>query len=202
MGISGVVMIAFVIFHLGANLVVFGGPAALDRFAASLDGLGPLLWIARAVLLAAVGVHIGAAVRLWALDALARPRRYMKQVPQASTIGSRTIRWTGVLLFAFIVFHVLHFATGTIHPVPVRPGHVYANVVGSFRIGWVAAIYIAAMIVLGLHLYHGGWSWPRSLGLAPRKPDPTRRPLAALVAVVLWLGFTAIPLAALSGALP
>jgi succinate dehydrogenase / fumarate reductase cytochrome b subunit len=201
MGASGLVMILFVLFHLGANLLVFRGPAVLNQLAAFLDGLGPLLWFARAVLLVAVGLHIGAAVQLWIRGASTRPTRYVKLVPQASTVGSRTIRWTGILLLAFIVFHVLHFTTGTTHPVPFRPTNVYANVVGGFRIGWIVTIYLVAMIALGLHLYHGGWSYPRSLGLAPPKPVPMRRPLATFVAVVLWLGFTAIPLAALFGAL-
>lgn len=202
MAASGLVMMLFLIFHLAANLTVFRGPAALNRLAAFLDDLGPLLWIARLILLVSVGVHIRAAAELWARGKAARPTRYVvKQVPQASTVASRTMRWSGIVLLAFIVFHVLHLGTGTIHPVPYRPTDIYASVTGGFRIGWVAAVYVVAMIALGLHLHHGGWSYPRSLGLASPKPVPLRRPLATFVAVVLWLGFTAIPLAALSGAI-
>ena len=200
-GASGLVMILFLFFHLASNLSVFRGPAALNGLADFLDNLGALLWVARAILLIAVVAHICAAAALWARGASARPTRYVKQVPQASTLASRTMRWSGLLLLAFIVFHILHLATGTIHPVPYHPTDIYASVVGGFRIGWVAAIYVIAMLVLGLHLYHGAWSYPRSLGVASPKPVPLRRPLATLVAVVLWLGFTAIPLAALSGAI-
>lgn len=201
MAASGLVLILFLVFHVTANLTVFRGPRALNRLAAFLDELGVILWFARFVLLVSVGVHIAAAAELWARGASARPTRYVKLVPQASTVGSRTMRWTGILLLAFIVFHVLHLATGTIQPVPFRPADLYANEVGSFRVGWVAAIYLVGMMALGLHLYHGGWSYRRSLGLASPKPEPQRRPLATFVAVVLWLGFTAIPLAALFGAL-
>jgi succinate dehydrogenase / fumarate reductase cytochrome b subunit len=201
MAASGLVMILFLLFHLAANLNVFIGPAALNGLAGVLDSLGPLLWVARLVLLISVLVHIGAAAGLWALAASARPTRYVKQVPQASTVASRSMRWTGILLLAFIVFHVLHLGTGTIHPVPYHPADIYASVTGGLRMGWVAAIYIVGMMALGLHLYHGCWSYPRSLGLASPKPAPMRRPLATIVAVVLWLGFTAIPLAALSGAI-
>ena len=110
------------------------------------------------------------------------------------------MRWGGVLLLVFIVFHILHFTTGTIHPAGrVLEGDVYANVVESFQIPWVAAFYVVSMIALGLHLYHGAWSSMRSLGAAPASPRPLRRRLSLAIAVIVSIGFALVPIAVLAG---
>jgi succinate dehydrogenase / fumarate reductase cytochrome b subunit len=111
-----------------------------------------------------------------------------------------------VLLLAFIVFHLLHFTTRQVDPAgwanrADAAGHydIYGNMVASFRMPWVSAVYLVAMVVLGLHAWHGVWSFGRSLGVAPVSPQPLRRPVAAVIAVALWLGFSAVPLAVLFG---
>jgi succinate dehydrogenase / fumarate reductase, cytochrome b subunit len=118
-----------------------------------------------------------------------------------STFASRTIRWGGALLLAFVVFHILHFTTLDIFRDYSRTD-VYANVVRGFSVWWVVLLYVAAMAALGLHLYHGIWSSVRTVGGSKASPNPLRRPAAAALAIVVWLGFTAIPIAVFAGLVP
>ncbi len=207
MASTGLIGVAFVIVHAAGNLQAFAGKEKLNAYSALLHGpLAELLWIARVVLLASVALHVLMAVTLWVRSRAARPVGYAKRKPQTSTIASRTIRVGGLLLLAFIVFHILHFTTGTIDPAGVAdvedvPGRrdIYGNIVGSFHIGWVAVIYIVAMFALGLHLYHGVWSSARTLGHARPSPAPLRRPLATGIAVAVWLAFTLVPVGVIVG---
>jgi len=123
-----------------------------------------------------------------------------------STWASRTMRWGGVLLVVFIILHILHFTTGQVDPARSygrtdAAGHrdVYGNLVASFHIWWVAAFYVLAMIFLGLHLYHGAWSSVRTLGYAKASPRPLHRRVALVIAALVWLGFTIVPLGVLAG---
>jgi succinate dehydrogenase / fumarate reductase cytochrome b subunit len=141
-----------------------------------------------------------AAVQLTRQSLAARPTGYVKREPQAATVASRTMRWGGALLLVFIVLHILHFTTGTIRPAGVFSREdVYANIVLSFRIWWVAAFYIVSMIALGLHLFHGAWSSVRSIGVSPPSPQPLNHKLSVAIAVLVWAAFTAIPLAVMFG---
>jgi succinate dehydrogenase / fumarate reductase cytochrome b subunit len=200
MAVTGLILIAFLISHVASNLTVFDGPTHINAYAAFLRDLGPLLWVARAILLLAAVLHIVAALQLTRRDRAARPARYAAYTPQAATIASRTMRWGGVLLLAFIIFHILHFTTGTLHPAFV-PGNVYANVIRGFQVPWVALFYVVAMLALGLHLYHGAWSSFRTLGVNRASPDPLKHRVSLVLAALLWLGFTIIPLAVLAGVL-
>jgi succinate dehydrogenase / fumarate reductase, cytochrome b subunit len=195
MAVTGLIMVGFVIAHMLGNLQVFIGRERMNAYAAFLKSTGELLWLARAILLAAVVLHIVAAVQLTRLDRAARTVSYARKEPQASTVASRTMPWGGLALLLFIVFHLLHFTTGTVRPAPFSHADVYANVVGGFRIWWVTALYVLAMIALALHLYHGTWSSFRTLGLSRPSPDPFRRRAAAVVTFLVWLGFTVVPLA-------
>lgn len=195
MAATGVVLVAFLIFHLLGNVLVYRGPAALNSYSALLMREPALLWFARVVLFLSALVHIGAAARLWLTDRRARPLRYHRLVPRSATLASRSMRLTGVGLAAFIVFHLLHLTTGTIEPVPFARHDVYHNVVGGFGVGWVVAVYLAAMVLIGVHVWHGAWAAWRSLGASRPSPRPKRRPVAWLLAVLLWGGFTSIPLA-------
>lgn len=196
MAATGLIMVAFVIAHMIGNLQVFVGPAKINGYSYFLHHvIGELLWVVRIVLLVSVVLHVVAAYQLTKIDRAARPVGYARKQPQAATAASRTMRWGGVALALFIVFHVLHMTTGTIQPVPFREGDVYANLVGSFQIWWVTLIYVLAMIALGLHIFHGGWSSVRTLGLSRPKPDPLKRPLAKTLAVIVWAGFTCVPVA-------
>lgn len=199
MGGTGSILVAFLILHLAGNLLVYRGQAALGAYSALLFREPLLLWMARGILLVSVGVHIVVAARLSWRAWAARPIQYHRRAPQTSTLASRTMRWTGLGISGFVVFHILHLTTGTIRPAPFRKEDVYRNVVGGLAVGWVSAVYLAAMALIGLHIWHGTWAAFRSLGFSPPSSRPTRRPLAWILALLIWAGFTSIPIAVLSG---
>jgi succinate dehydrogenase / fumarate reductase, cytochrome b subunit len=207
MGITGLIGIGFVILHVAGNLQAFEGPAKLNGYSAMLHGpLNELLWLLRVVLIAAVVLHVTMAYQLTRRTAGARPIPYRRREPQVSTLAARTMKWGGVLLLVFIVFHILHFTTGTFDPggaAGLEDIHgdrdVYGNIVASFHVWWVAVFYIVAMMALGLHLYHGAWSAMRTLGYAKRSEHPLHRKLALVVAVAIWLGFTLVPVGVIAG---
>ena len=202
MAVTGLILVAYLITHVLANLLVFTGPGQINRYAAMLHATGGALWAARLVLLAAAILHIVAATQLALRRQAARPVAYAAgRQPQVSTLASRTIRWGGALLLVFIIFHILHFTTGTVHPdfVELDPYH---NVTTGFHNPLVVLFYLVAMAALGLHLYHGVWSSGRSLGVSPPSPSPLRRRVALVLGGFIWLGFTVIVLAAWLGAIP
>lgn len=199
MAVTGLIMAGFLVVHMTANLLAFAGPEHINAYARFLRNVPELLWLARAVLLVSVIVHAVSAYQLARAGAEARPVGYALREPQIATIASRTIRWLSILLALFIVVHLLHFTTGTLLPgfVHLDP---YANLVLAFRSQrFMAVFYIAMMIVVGLHLYHGTWSAVRTLGLSRARRNPFSRPFATIFAVALWLGFTAVPVAVLFG---
>jgi succinate dehydrogenase / fumarate reductase cytochrome b subunit len=200
MGITGLIWVGFVILHSLGNLLVFRGSAAINSYSHFLKSTGELLWALRALLFLAVVLHVIAAIQLTRQSRAARPIGYTKRETQVATIASRTMRWGGALLLIFIVVHILHFTTGNIRPAGVfSTEDVYANVVTSFRIWWVALFYVVAMIALGLHLFHGAWSSVRSIGVSPASPQPLHRRLSLVIAVFVWAAFTAVPVAVFSG---
>lgn len=199
MAVTGLIGIGFVIGHMLGNLQMFQGPEKMNSYAHFLKSLGGLLWLARLILLAAVILHAIAAYQLSRLRLAARPVGYAKGSQwEASTFASRTIRWGGLLLLLFIIFHIMHFTTRTIFPA-YSATDVYGNVIHGFRIWWVTLFYVIAMVFLGLHLYHGTWSSLRTIGAIRPSTNPLRRRAAILVAAIVWLGFTAIPVAVYTG---
>lgn len=208
MAVTGLMLVGFVVVHMLGNLQVFIGPAKMNAYAAFLKSLGELLWLARLGLLGATILHVLMAWQLTQLKRAARPIGYEQRVPQVSTWASRSMRWGGFLLLVFIVFHLLHFTTGTVFPAASQPDalypafshtDVYGNVIAAFRLPWVSAVYIVAMFFLMLHLFHGAWSSLRTLGLARPSRDPLHRRVSTVLAIITWLGFTAIPVAVLLG---
>lgn len=206
MAATGIILFLFVVAHMLGNLKIFQGPEKFDAYAeflrdvgAPIFGRSQLLWVFRVVLLLAVAVHIVAAIQLTRKSQGARPVRYKRSLdPSASTYASRTMRWGGVILAAFVTYHLLHFTVGTVHPEFVA-GSVYANVVVGFQNRLVAGAYIVAMAALALHLYHGVWSTFQTLGVNEPAYNRFRRPMAAAVAIVLFLGFIAVPVSVLTG---
>ncbi|HLB11056.1 MAG TPA: succinate dehydrogenase cytochrome b subunit [Gemmatimonadaceae bacterium] len=196
MAVSGLIMVGFVILHMAGNLQLFESSERLNTYSAFLHGpANEVLWIVRVVLLIAVIAHVVAAYQLTVLDRAARPVPYAKRELQAATIGSRTMRVGGIVLAVFIVLHVMHFTTLTLQPAPLTVGDVYGNVIASFQIWWVTVLYVIAMIALGLHLYHGAWSSVRTLGFERGRLDPFHRPVAIALALIVWAGFTLVPVA-------
>lgn len=193
MAVTGILLVTFVVGHMLGNLQMFAGAEAMNRYAALLRSTGELLWLARAGLLVAAVLHIVAAVQLTMINRAARPTDYAKRDPTVSTVASRTMRFGGVLLAVFLIFHLGHFTTGTFHPAFSHTG-VYGNVILGFRSPWVVLFYVVAIAFLGLHLFHGAWSGVRTLGLSKPSPTPIHRTIALWLAIVVWAGFTVIPL--------
>jgi succinate dehydrogenase / fumarate reductase cytochrome b subunit len=199
MAVTGIILVAYLVTHVVANLLVFQGPDKINAYSRFLHGTGGALWLARLVLLAAVVLHIVAAVQLTARRQAARPIGYAGgRESQVSTLASRTIRWGGGLILVFLVYHILHFTLGTVHASFVD-GDPYHNVAAGFTSPLVVLFYELAMAAVGLHLYHGIWSSGRSLGLSEPSPHPIRRQLALALSVLVWAGFTVIPIAVYLG---
>ena len=198
MAVTGLIWVGYLITHVGANLLVFAGPTLINRYSATLHAMPALLWAARLVLLVAIVAHVIAAVVLTRRERAARPVGYAKWEPQVSTFASRTIRGGGALILFLLLFHILHFTTGTVHPAFVE-GDPYGNVVRGLRHPAIAAVYIVFVIAVGLLLFHGSWSAFRSLGLVKPSSRPLQHKTSLLVAGAIWLGFTVIPIAVLIG---
>ncbi len=214
MGISGLLLFGFVVGHMLGNLKAFqgmpwdgSGPHPLDVYGEALRTLGypivpeyGLLWVARIGLLLAVGVHIVAAFQLWSRSRAARPEGYRKEDSQVFSYASRTMRWGGVIVLAFVIYHLLHMTTGTVHP-DFEYGEVYTNLVIGFQNPLVAGFYLVAVGALALHLYHGLWSLFTTLGVQNPRIHRIRRPLAGVMAVGLFAGYVIVPIAVLAGVL-
>ena len=200
MAVTGIMLVGFVFAHMLGNLQMFRSADAMNDYAAFLKSTGELLWVARAGLVAAAVLHIVSAVQLTLINRAARPTEYAKREPQVSTLASRTLRVGGVILAVFIVYHLGHFTFGTFHPAFSHTG-VYGNVIIGFQSPWVVLFYVVAMAALGMHLFHGVWAGFRTLGLQKRSASPIQRSAALWVAIIVWAGFTAIPVAVLLGIL-
>lgn len=198
MAVTGVILSGFVLGHMAGNLQVFQGEKALNDYAKLLRTEPALLWLARLVLLGSVGLHIAAWLVLRARNRRARPVAYRKVTHRESSFASRTMRWTGPLLLAFIVYHILHMTTGTVHP-SFHEGGAYHNLVTGLRVVPVAIIYVLAMVALGFHLWHGVWSLFQTLGAEQARYQSLGRRAATVFTLVVVLGFIAVPLLIVSG---
>ena len=211
MAISGLAMIGFVVFHMIGNLKMYFGQADLDHYAEFLKELlypiapkGVVLWILRGGLITMLALHLHAA---WSLTKLNRTARAVKyQGPrdyQVANFASRTMRWTGIIVLAYLVWHLLDLTFGTVNAIGtdgefVR-GEVYNNVVRSLDRPVVAAFYIVANILLGIHLFHGAWSFFQSLGWNNPRFNAWRRGFAVGIATVVVVGNVSFPVAVLAG---
>ena len=194
MAVSGFILVGFVIGHLLGNLQLYLGPEAINGYAAKLHSMPPLVWTARLVLLFAVGVHIASAFSLWARNTQARGSRYKQRKDLATDYAARTMYWSGPILLAFIVYHLLHFTI-----LPAHPGDVYRNVVEGFQVPLIAAFYIVGNIALGFHLFHGVYSAFQSLGANHPRYNNYRRDLAIAICAVVTIGNISFPIAVLAG---
>lgn len=200
MAATGLALVGFVVAHMTGNLLVYAGREAMNDYALFLREFlhGAGLWMARAALLGAVLIHIWAAWSLTRLSHAARPAGYHRLEHDASTLASRTMRWGGVTILLFVIYHLLHLTFGTVHP-DFRHGDVYHNFVTGFQSVPASLFYIAANIALGLHLYHGGWSMFRTLGLTHPRHTRTVRLAFGALAVIVALGNLSFPVAVLAG---
>jgi succinate dehydrogenase / fumarate reductase cytochrome b subunit len=205
MAVTGVFLFGFVIVHMLGNLKIYQGPEKFNAYArflreagAPLLGHDQLLWIFRVALVVAVAVHLLVATQLTVMSRRARTTRYRRLDNLSFSYASRTMRWGGVIVAIFVIYHLLHLTIGSVHP-EFDHGSVYHNVVSGFRVWPVSVAYIVCMLPLGLHLYHGLWSTTQTLGVEHPVVRRWRRPLAAGIALVVTLGNISIPLAVLAG---
>ncbi len=196
--VTGVMLVGYVFAHMLGNLQIYLGPGQINAYAELLHARPALLWAARFVLLAAVALHILAAFQLWLLKRRARPVSYVKENDPPSGYASRTMIWSGPIVGAFVVFHVLHLTTGSAG-LPFRELDVYNNVVNGFRVVWVSVAYVVAVGLLCMHLYHGVWSMFQTLGISHPRYTPLLKRFAAAFAILIAAGNISIPVAVLTG---
>lgn len=200
MAITGAILLLFVIGHMLGNLQVFEGPEKLNAYGRFLHDIPEILWAVRAVLLASVVLHIWSSVKLAARKLKARPVSYSKRENIASTYASRTMYWSGPIILAFVIYHLLHLTAGIVHPgFDFVEGDVYHNVVAGFQVWYVSAWYIFSMLLLGFHIRHGAWSMFQSVGINHPRHTPILKKAAAALAVIIVLGYISIPLSIVLG---
>lgn len=207
MAVTGAILFGYVVGHLLGNLQIYSSDHdKINRYAATLHhpNLAPLLWGVRALLLASVVAHIVAALQLWILNRAARPVAYIKKDDVPASYAARTMIWSGPIIAAFVVFHILHLTVGSVLPLqelgPNQP-NVRANVIAGFHQPLVAAAYIIAMLLLCMHLYHGVWSMFQSVGVSHPRYTLWLKRLAAVAALFIAIGNISIPVAVLAGLL-
>jgi succinate dehydrogenase / fumarate reductase cytochrome b subunit len=198
MALTGVVLYGFAFVHMAGNLQFFLGQARFDAYGAGIKATPALLWGVRSVLFLSVVLHVVSAIQLTALKRQARPQAYQRHGRVAGSYASKTMFYGGLVLLAFLIFHILHFTTGQAHPRFVE-GAAYDNVINGFAVAPVAIFYIVAMLALAMHLYHGVWSVFQSLGLNHPRYTPKLKAFAKVFAVVVTAGFISIPLYVLAG---
>lgn len=200
MAVTGIVLLLYVTVHMLANLKAFAGQTALDDYGRWLrEILDPLvghkgfLWIVRLGLLLCVGLHLAAAVQLARRAHAARPAGYRHRTKVQGSYAARTMRWGGVIIALFVVYHVLDLTAGVLNPHGV-PGEIYRNVTADFQLWYVLLAYTVAVLALGMHLRHGVWSALRSLGFA----GPSHL-IALGYATAITVGFLSVPYAVYFG---
>ena len=204
MAVTGLILIGYLVVHAAGNAKIFFGPEEFNGYGHWLRVMGePVLhekwglWIARVVLLASVILHAVAAYQLSKRDLKARPTKYAHKRPRAS-YATRTMRWGGVIVGLFVVWHILDLTTGTVHP-GFEEGKPYQNVVDTFSTWYGNVIYIVAMLAVGLHIRHGFWSAAQTLGVGSRTRERLLKATANVLALALTVVFLAVPVGVMTG---
>ena len=196
--ITGLLLFLFVMIHMIGNLQLYAGPEKLNKYAEFLKSALPLLWTFRIVMFAAVLLHLSTTFLLFCKNANARPVPYKRKKNIEADAFARTMIWSGPIIAAFVVYHLLHFTVGSAHPA-FDATDVYRNVVLGFSEPVVAGVYILANAMLAFHLKHGLWSWFQTLGLAHPAYNPWRKHFATGLAGLVLLGNVSMPVAVLAG---
>jgi succinate dehydrogenase / fumarate reductase cytochrome b subunit len=205
MAVTGLLMLLFLLVHMLGNLKIFFGPTEFDHYAHWLRTIGEpvlhgawYLWIQRVVLLVAVVLHVTAAAQLSLRDRRARPVRYAHGQRRRATFATRTMRYGGIVLALFIVWHLLDLTAGVTNP-DFAKGRAYHNIYVDFQNWWSNLIYIAAMVMLGLHINHGFWSASQTLGINSPSRDRAIKSIGSTLAVVIPVGFIMVPIGVMTG---
>ena len=196
--LSGLLLSGWVVLHVAGNLTMFRGAAVTDGYAAALRDAPAVLWAVRLGLIVATVTHVAAVTSLARTGLAARPQHEARAARRTSTVAARSMRVGGVLLLAFIAYHVLHLTFGVWHP-SFHSGRVYENVVAGLPPARVTAVYVGAAALVGFHLFHGLWAAAVSLGLRLDVAARRRRPVVAAASTAIALGFASVPLAVLAG---
>jgi succinate dehydrogenase / fumarate reductase cytochrome b subunit len=202
MAVTGLLLVGFITVHLLGNLSVFWGADAINAYAKHLHDLGPLVWIFRLVMLCLFAIHITFGVQLYLENKAANPENYAVQKTLVTTFSAKTMVFTGLIILAFLIYHLLHFTVQVTNPaisaqnLPLVDGHldVFSMVVLSFQKVFIAVVYIIAMIALFLHLSHGVSSWVQTLGWSTGPSQDKVTAIGKIVAIVYGLAYIAIPL--------
>ena len=200
MAVTGVILFLFVVGHLLGNLQIFAGPERLNAYSAFLKGTGEILWAVRVVLLAALILHIVAAVQVSRASKRARPIPYAVKKNIETGYAARTMLWSGPIIFLYVVYHLAMFTFLVTGP-GYSPTDVYRNEVLAFRMPAVTAAYILAIVFLGMHLYHGAWSMLQTLGLSHPRWNRLRFAITALITTAVVGGNLSFPIAVQLGIL-
>ncbi len=204
--LTGIVLVAFVIGHLLGNMTIFFGPDMINAYALKLRDLGPLLWVVRLGLLATVVLHIGFTMLVWKENQAARPQKYAVNAPMKTTVFARTMRLTGLIVLAFIAFHLAHFTLFFVDPsyaslhteLNGQEVHdVYRMVVVGFSNPLVSGFYILSLALVAFHLSHGIGSLFQTLGLSNQTLRPLYETAGRVLAWALFAGYAAIPISIL-----
>ncbi|MBI2244076.1 MAG: succinate dehydrogenase cytochrome b subunit, partial [Nocardioides sp.] len=202
MAASGLLFILFVLMHMYGNLKAFGGHDTYNEYAEHLRTFGEpilpregLLWILRVGLLAALVLHVYSALALWHRAGKARTTKYVVKKNLASSLSSRTMRWGGVTILLFVVWHLINFTIGKVNVSGGATNDPYNLLVDSFNSWWLTVIYLVAMLALGMHLQHGVWSAAQTLGLTNNaRARRNAKSLGWILAVVIAGGFSLVPI--------
>ena len=205
MACTGLAFVGFACGHMIGNLQLFLGQAQYNGYAAALQSLGPIIWIIRFTLLALVGIHVWTGFRLWWDNSKARPVGYTKEETLEASISSRTMIYSGGIMFLYVIYHILHFTALVTNPEfanlhDANGLHdVYSMVVLGFLNPWVSGIYVLAMVALAFHVNHAIPSFLQTLGLSHSRWRNGLKRLGNLVALVLFVGYCSLPVAVLLG---
>jgi len=203
MAVTGLCLVGFISVHLLGNLSVFAGPDGINAYAEHLHALGPLVWIFRLIMLGLFAVHITFGVQLYLENRAATPENYAVQKTLVTTFSAKTMVFTGLIVLAFLLYHLLHFTVQITNPdisahhLPLDAASrldVFTMVTASFQNAFIAIIYIVAMIALLLHLMHGISSWVQTLGWSSGPSQDKVTAIGKIVAIVYGLAYIAIPL--------
>jgi succinate dehydrogenase / fumarate reductase cytochrome b subunit len=205
MAVTGLVMVAFLFAHMLGNLKIFFGANDFNGYAHWLRTVGEpvlhnswYLWIQRFALAAAVVLHVISAVELSRRDRAARPTRYRHHPRWQASFATSTMRWGGVIIGLFVIWHILDLTVGVVNPHFVA-GQPYHNVVVDFQVWWIDVIYIVALVALGFHVSHGFWSAARTLGIERPRWARAIRMVGTVLALSISLGFIAVPVGVMAG---
>ena len=209
MAVSGLIFVGFVLLHMYGNLRAFAGHDAYNEYAEHLRILGePMLprggalWSIRVVLILSLAVHVSAAFALWRRAAMARQVRYVTKKRTGATYASLLMRWGGVTLLLFIIWHLLNFTVGKVNVTGGPTNDPYNLLVDSFNTWWLTLIYLVAMAMLGAHLHHGIWSALQTLGYTSTARARTfAKSVGLTLAVIIAGGYSLVPVAVLLGAI-